>query len=118
MQDFMFHPSLYVCSPKHTITYNIDTKGVFHIIALATRTTTQDTKNAREFALEIISNLNYNKINIKEISKSDLIPEVTNYMCLFKKAVNLVEDIMLSPYTFIGKKRLEKEFTLIIDDDI
>ena len=45
---------------------------------------------------------------------SSILPELLR----LRYAVRAVERIMLSPHTYMGRKRLQKEFELFIHDDI
>lgn len=43
--------------------------------------------------------------------------QITNVVRRMKHAVNIIEMIMLNPHTRLGKKRLMREFELIINDE-
>lgn len=69
----------------------------------------------RDIALFMIQVMK--EYNVDHIQSDALLPGLCDMMKKFQTAVHIIEDIMVSPYTYLGKKRLTKEFELIIEDD-
>jgi hypothetical protein len=71
------------------------------------------TKDARDIALDIIGR------KVRSILPSPFLPDVMAYVQKYQRAARLIESAVLSPYTTIGRRRLQKEyFTLSIEDPI
>lgn len=112
LQRFYVH-----VDPMQMVTCTIDKKGTMRIDATAEMIQDGATSKItdREFALAIIGHMK-NK-NIRNISSTDLVPGAADLIGRYKRAAELIETVMLSPYTCVGRKRLEREyFTLVVDD--
>lgn len=56
---------------------------------------------------------------IQSIEYSTLLPRrIPDQFRQYKRAVDLIESAVLNPKTVAGRRRLEREFTLLITDDL
>lgn len=108
-----------------TLTYK-NINGYIHFVSLATSYHIRRTEpqTMRDLVLSIICNEKTHKQNIKgvyepsfNVVKNDFdIWAMISILQKFKKTVHFMERAYLNPHTYIGRRRLEKEFfTLVID---
>lgn len=101
------------------ITYSIETGGTMVIHALVTMhgwylDPTQRTETELDLLKKIMQ-----IPGIKNIEYSKLLPRnISDRFQQYKRAVYLIESAVLNPNTIAGRRRLEREFTLLINDDI
>jgi hypothetical protein len=104
-----------VFSSKHAITVKVK-DNCLRIDSLATYTekqTQHPEKTSKDFAIEIGSHVR----GVKYIADGHLFPDVTHILRQYRKAVRLIENAVVNPHTYLGKKRLMKEFELLITDE-
>lgn len=106
----------YVFSAQKTVTFIVK-DGVFKIDALAHNYVPSNIpdKTTREMVLEMMSCIKSEKV--KFIKDDEYMPEASRLLRKFKNAVDKIEERVLNPYTKVGRQRLLKEFTLLIEDD-
>ena len=106
-----------VFSKDNTISYTVSDDGTFTIIAKGTHLDYRfpyRIKSDEELALDIIIQQNHPKI--KSIQCSDLSPTISQTLIKYKRAVDLIEEAVLNPYTSIGRKRLQRDFARLLED--
>lgn len=72
-------------------------------------------KTDDEIAYEIISHLH--PFVIKRVVLSSFVPHITGRLRAYMRAVEHCEKCVLNPHTLLGRRRIEKEFELVIADD-
>lgn len=72
-------------------------------------------KDDRAIALDIIGSCN--EYAVRKIGHSDLLCGVSKFLEKYMHAVHTIQDCILNPHTEAGKRRLMREFELIISDD-
>jgi hypothetical protein len=95
----------------------IDEEGVFVVDALGHNLYAGQSDLTDEIAKEMVYSILARSVRIKKIRPSDFAPQITQYLAKLQKAVDAVEAIVLNPYTGMGRKRLMREFELIITDN-
>jgi hypothetical protein len=71
-------------------------------------------KTDDDVVAEIITHLRGRSVS--HISISRFSPYITGRLRAYKRAVQCFEKGVINPHTILGKKRLEREFELVIDD--
>lgn len=107
-----------VFSRNHTITCECGDNGTLSFIAVGTTNLTRydlPEKTVRDMAMDIIQQCPNPIVDVKKPHyDSEIALGIYTYITKFLRAYNIIVDVMLSPYTAIGKKRLLGEFELII----
>lgn len=101
---------------NHTFTYNIDNKGkvYFHACCTMYGMDYANTENENDLFAKILA-----IPDIKTLAHTTLLPaHFPIRLWRYKRAVRLIENAVLNPNTIVGRRRLEREFDLIINDDL
>jgi DhnA family fructose-bisphosphate aldolase class Ia len=101
--------------PGYTVTFIIDNDGVFEIDAIV-RKLAEDPVDVTTLTTTILSVVEKRIKTVKQSVISQQTYQIIENITKIKKAIARIEEAYLSPYTAIGRRRLEKEFELIIDD--
>lgn len=106
----------YVFTKNHTVSYVIDDQGVFSIDALGhlgqgVYVITPDV------AAEIVRGILAKPGHIKHIRMTGFAPEVTRMLSMLKRVAFRIEAAVLNPHTELGRKRIMREFELVVSDD-
>lgn len=109
--------AIVVTSARHTLTCRVQDDGCLRVDAISSffnhmRGPYPIKSNAR-LAYDAILQCPQKIHGFVDDIHTDILPELLR----LRSAVRAVERIMLSPYTYMGRKRLHKEFELFIDDD-
>ena len=113
----MMNDVIIVTSAQKTITCRLKNNGVLHIDAIANFHCIRapyPIKNNAQIAYDAILHSPKKIRTFVDDLDSGILPELMK----IKAAVRAVERIMLSPYTYMGRKRLLREFELFITDDV
>lgn len=104
------------CKGK-AVSYNVSDTGAFDIVGVGHvfyDNGIYSQKSDERLALDIIVQQKLPKI--RTVKQSDLLPTITTTIMKYKRAVQLIEQAVLSPYTLIGRKRLERDFATLVED--
>lgn len=101
-----------VLSTDLTISFKIKDKCLY-IDAVARHIFKRDDfeeKTIRDIALDVIKQSEGTKF----ILDSEFLPELPDILRKYQRAVRIIEKAVLSPHTYIGKKRLLSEFEMLM----
>lgn len=99
-----------------TVTFVITENGTFKIIAFGQRLQEFPCDDVLTVATKVIKQINRPVKYIEHSDISHMTTAITSCISRLKRAVSIIENAYLNPHTMMGRKRLLKEFEIIITD--
>jgi hypothetical protein len=107
---------LYAMTNECTVTFIVDDAGKLQLDAIGHRTQYCQF-DVNHILAQMVNALDRRVNCIEPATVTEKMSEITARLASMKRAVIAIENSYLNPYTRMGRKRLMKEFELIICDD-